>query len=118
MLKVSHTCVSNATAFQISLHFAFKTNRFQVTGHVEATTDPQLTLNATRSKVPHICFTRILGSQITINLALRIAFLCFDFHFENSAHHIYIFKSVSHYGKRFYVPGDMDTSTPNDPKMS
>ncbi len=34
-----------------------------------------MTLNPTRSKVPHICFTSTHGSQISLRFALRPAVL-------------------------------------------
>ena len=61
--------VSNFTPFRST------TSRFQVTCHFEtnALNDPKMTLNTTKSNVPHICVTSIHESHISLHFALQPA---------------------------------------------
>ncbi len=61
--------VSNVTPFRST------TSRFWNTGEFETSVpnDPELTMNATRSYVPHICVTSIQESHIPLIFALRPA---------------------------------------------
>ena len=65
-VKLPYTCITSIPDSQISL-FRSMTNCFRDTGHFEtnALNDPKITLNTTRSYVPHIYVTTIHESQVS-----------------------------------------------------
>ncbi len=67
--------------------FCYTTSHFRDTCNFEtsALNDPKMTLNTTRSKVPHICFTSVNESHISLGFALQPVVFWDTSHFETNA---------------------------------
>ncbi len=101
---------------------------------------PQMTLNTTRSKVPHTCVTSLPGTQLSVHFPLRQAFFELQATLrqvhqmtpKDPGHYkvkgtpymwyhcpwIIKFQSVSLYDQPFWVTGQFETISPNDSKMT
>ncbi len=69
-------CVTSIHKSQISLHFTLRPAVFDIQAILKknapnAPNDPQITLNAARSNLPHTCVTSINVSQISVCFSLQ-----------------------------------------------